>query len=185
MKRRVRLILLIGTNGTGKSHTTRKFIKSELANDGRALIVNPDADDWLDVPRIDIYKAGRLENFNGVVRHIWNGIEDLEQLQKYRNGLLVFEDCRAYLNAGVNDDIRRFLVRRRQRKIDIIVATHGFTETPPAFFTFAEYIVLFKTGDTVERRKDVIKDYQYVKKVKNVVDKEALENPHYYQIIEY
>lgn len=184
-KRQTKTIVLIGVNGTGKSTTARKFIKSELANGGRAIVINPDDDDWLDLPRIDIYKPNRLRDFNGVVKHVWNGIEDLTQLQKFKNGLIVFDDCRSYLDANTNTEIRRFFVRRRHRQIDILAVTHGFTETPPAFFTFANNIILFKTNDNINRRKDVLKDFDRVAEIKTNVDKQAMNNQHYFEIINY
>lgn len=184
MERPAKLIIVIGYNGTGKTTLVKKIIAAELKKqEGRALIVTPDDIEFQSLEyvhdrfpeRIKWYKGARkIIYFDGLLPIIANN---------YRNGLLVFDDCRAYLDAKVDQDLHNLLIRRRQKSIDIVAAGHGFTEIQPKLFTFASEIILFKTIDNIERRKNVLKDFEKMKAAQALVNNEAMKNPHYYKII--
>lgn len=188
MPRQTKRILIIGTNGTGKTTFARKIVDIELKRTaGRVLVVvAPDGADWLEFPRINIYKKGRLDEFSGGWRHIWKDKDDLEFLKHFKNGLLVFDDCRAYFDAKVNTNLQNFFIRSRQRQIDILSVAHGFTKVPPAFFAYATEIVLFKTRDAIQNRKnDLGNNYELLLAEKQHVDYMALKDIHYKKIIKY
>lgn len=183
--RKTKLINIVGTNGTGKTTLANEFIKKEIAKGGRALIVTPDDTDWLQYPRINIYSENRIENFDGAMRHIWNDKEDLKIISRFKNGLLIFDDCRAYFSASLNEELHKLLIRRRQKQIDIIAISHGFTEIPPKFFTFSTEIIIFKTTDNIMKRRNDIKRFDDVQKMSFFVNYKAEKEPHFYTIIKY
>ena len=98
-------------------------------------------------------------------------------------GMVLFDDCRAYFTAALDNDLHALLIRRRQKMIDIMVAGHGFTEVPPKFFTFATHYALFKTIDNIERRKNVIQNYEVMRQAQARINARAEKEPHYFEII--
>ena len=187
MARQTKRILIIGTNGTGKTTFASEIVQAEIERTGgRALIVTADDSDWLRYPRINIYKENRLDEFTGAWRHIWQNKKDLEYLKFFKNGLLVFDDCRSYFDAKTDTALQSFLIRSRQRQIDILTIAHGFTKVPPAFFTYATEIVLFKTRDGIQNRKNDLGDnYESLAKWKAFVDYNAEKDKHFKKIIKY
>jgi len=183
-ERAAKLILVIGYNGTGKTTIVKKLIAAELKKpEGRALVVTPDDIEFQSLEfvhdrfpeRIRCYKGARkIVYFNGLLPII---------ADNFRNGLLVFDDCRAYLTASLEQDLHNLLIRRRQKSIDIIAVGHGFTEIPPKLFTFSSEIILFKTIDNIDKRKNVLNEFEVMKEAQEKKKKKAHTNPHYFEIL--
>jgi energy-coupling factor transporter ATP-binding protein EcfA2 len=196
-QRQPKLIIILGTNGTGKSTLVKKLVANEIKNpDGQVLIVVPDEMEWPSIPyintrfpnRIDSYvKARKTVFFDGLIEVIRD---------KFRYGMVVFDDCRTYFRAMTDQDLEGFLIRRRQQMADIIVVAHGFTKVPPAFCAYATEYILFKTRDNIKKRKDVIENYDEMFEAKQRVNYRAddtqkawtksgkiADNPHYFEII--
>ena len=151
--------------------------------DGRALVVTPDDIEWPSLEFVHDRFPERIAWYKGARKIIYfDGLLPIIA-DNYRKGLLIFDDCRAYLTASLDLDLHNLLIRRRQKSIDIIAVGHGFTEIPPKFFTFASEIVLFKTIDNIQKRKNVIKDFDLMAQAQAEVNEKALTNPHHYQII--
>ena len=107
----------------------------------------------------------------------------LDRLEYFRRGILVFDDCRAYLHAATDDRVRQLIIRRRQRMVDVLAVGHGFNEVPPVFFTFASEIILFRTTDNVARRRDCLRDYPLMAAAQARVNRRAARQPHYFEVI--
>ena len=84
LNRPTKLIIVIGTNGTGKTTILDQFIKVESK---KSLVVAPDDKDWLHVPLIyDISKE--TFQYTGVKRRIWENNLDLDYIVSFfANGL--------------------------------------------------------------------------------------------------
>lgn len=183
--RETQLINIIGAPRTGKTTIAKDLVKNEISNNGRALVVTPDDTDWLDLPRINIAQDGRIENFRGAVRHVFQDSKDWIYLNKFKNGLLVLDDCRMYLEAKMSPDVKRIFGRRRHYQRDIITITHGFTEVPPKVFTFSTHIILFKASDNIIGRRSVINDFDKVQEMTKRVELKSKTDPHYFEIFKY
>ncbi len=180
--RRTKLILIIGFNGTGKSTFVQKLIDSYLSQNKRSLICTPHDVEWLQYD--DIKDNKDIVNFTDVKKKFIFDDTDLDNVIEYfRRGLLVFDDCRAYLPDHTTQSIKKLMISRRQRMIDIVAVAHGFTDVPPKFFTYASEIVLFNTNDNISSRKGVLKNFQFMEKQKAEIDKIAETKPHYYRIL--
>lgn len=178
-------IVILGYNGTGKTTLVKKMITNELKKDkARILVVTADDIEFPTIPMVHPKFPWRVGSYVGVRKIIYqDGL--LEIIQKnFRNGLLIFDDCRAYLGPTVEIDLHNLLIRRRQKEIDIVAVGHGFTEVPPKFFTFASEYILFKTVDNIYRRKNVIRNFDIMKEAQERVNSKAEGDPHYYEIIE-
>ena len=178
------LTLVLGRNGCGKSTKVAQIISAFVKAGGRALIVMPDDMEWNKIPYIDVTNSEFMSQFKGVRKTIFLKGETLENIRDhYSHGLLVFDDCRSYLNASVEMELHYLLIRRRQRHINTIAVAHGFTEVIPKLFTFANNIILFGTSDRIEKRKDCIKDFDRMQAAKKRIDAKSLTNRFYSEII--
>ena len=196
MQRETKQTIVLGYNGTGKSTLVRKIItaytshKQTLAPEkGRkALIITPDASEWNDMPETSLLRPSDFE-FEGVRRYIWTFIrkDDLaamERLRKwYFDGMLIYDDCRSYLQANTNDWLKYLYIRRRQKMIDLMLVTHGFTDVPPQAFTNCSDLFLFKTVDNIDRRKNELINYDEILQQQAEVNRKAETNKHYYKRI--
>ena len=188
--RNPKFVILLGTNGTGKSTFAKRMIDAKLkSRHNRVFIITPHANEWLEIESIDINKP--IPNFKGIRKILVTDGEILEKLSdpmSFRNGLILFDDCRIFLNARLQSDMNSMLISIRQRSVDIIAAAHGFTQMPPAFFPFANEIVLFKTKDSVKLRKNNILEFDQVMEMQKRVNDKAGKDPmndnfHYYEIL--
>jgi len=177
-------IIVLGTNGTGKTTLVKQLVCSELKKkDSHILLVVPDDMEWNSIDYVHPKFPNRIENYVGVRKVIYyDGILDVIR-DKFKNGLLIFDDCRAYLKNSLDSELHGILIRRRQQMIDIVAVGHGFSEVPPKMFTFATHYALFKTIDNIKRRMNVIQNYDEMKEAQLRINEKAITNPHYNEII--
>ena len=177
-------IIVLGTNGTGKTTLVKKLVLNELKKkDSHILVVVPDDMEWDSLQYVHPKFPHRIEHYVGARKIIYEpGLLDIIR-ERFRNGLIVFDDCRAYFDASLDRDLHSLLIRRRQQMIDIIAVGHGFTEVPPKMFTFATHFGMFKTIDNIDRRKNVISNFEEMKEAQKRINEKAKEDPHYFEII--
>ena len=182
--RKAKMIIILGTNGTGKTTYVNNLLHYMLDVTGeRSLVVTRHDTEWEAYPNNSLELAKDYQ-FSGIHKHFfrtgsWN------KIVKFAKGTLVLDDCRMYIRPNLIEEVENLLISRRQKEFDIILVAHGFTQVPPAFFTFATEIILFKTTDNIQRRRDVLKDYDRVVKEQQEVNRKAEKNPHYKKIIKY
>jgi len=183
MNRATKLSIILGYNGTGKTTLTKKIVMHELRHKRRALIITPDDIEWPTIEMVHPRFPERIREYVGARKIIYEpGILPIIS-NNYRNGILIFDDCRAYLTASLDSDLHNIMIRRRQKMMDIIAVGHGFTEVPPKFFTFASEIILFRTIDNIDMRKPIIRNFEQMKAAQIRINKAAQTNPHYYEVI--
>lgn len=179
-------IIFIGTNGTGKTSALKRLVVAELKKkDSHVLIVVPDDMEWNMVPFVNARFPERIKNYVGARKIIYfPGLLKIIS-DNFREGLLIFDDCRSYFRAQTDPDLLDILIRRRQKMLDVCAVGHGFSQIPPAFFTFSTHIVLFRTTDSIKKRKDDLKDFERMQEAQARVNKEAETKPHYNEIIKF
>lgn len=182
-ERATKLTIILGYNGTGKTTITKKIVLHELKKKRRALIITPDDIEWPTVEMVHPKFPHRIREYVGARKMIYQpGILEIIS-ENFRNGLLIFDDCRAYLTASLDADLHNIMIRRRQKMMDIIAVGHGFTEVPPKFFTFGSELILFRTIDNIEKRKPVIRNFEAMKAAQIRINQRAETNPHYSEVI--
>lgn len=191
MQRPTKQTIILGYNGTGKSTLTRAIVENYVSKPGRkALIITPDSAEWTDYPETELKKPSDFK-FEGVRRYIWTFInkDDQAAMERLRNfyfdGFLAFDDCRSYLMASTNDWLKYLYIRRRQKKIDLLLIAHGFTDVPPQAFTNCSDLFLFRTVDNIVRRKDELRNLEEMMEHQRRINEKAETNPHYYERIKF
>jgi energy-coupling factor transporter ATP-binding protein EcfA2 len=182
-----KFFIVMGTNGTGKTTTIKDFVAAELRKPGgRVLILTPDASEFINVPEVSADFPERLQRYSGARKILTTKSNAASTLQliydHYREGLLVFDDCRAYFKAATLDILETVLVRRRMMMVDIIAVGHGPNKIPPAFFAYATHFVLFKTTVPMRCRKDELDNIEYWETVQQNINQKANSDPHYKEI---
>lgn len=183
-QRAAKLTVILGTNGTGKTTLLEQILTS---TPDKSLVITPDDAEWRKYDEVELTTADDYL-YQGIRRHIFNPNKKtgtLSRLHLFKIGKLVFDDCRSYLKAATDDIIHALLIRRRQRMVDVFAVGHGFNEVPPVFFTFPSEIILFRTVDNIDRRKDCLKDFDKMKQAQLRVNQKAETEPHYYEVIKF
>jgi GTPase SAR1 family protein len=170
-------MIIIGTNGTGKTTFLRELLESSPR---RTLAVDPDGMEWDDYTTIPIERTGDLKD-GAKARVIAPQGAEFQYLMDLVNANLILDDCRYYVKPMIEGEIRKTLVRRRQRALDIFAVAHSFNEIPPTFWVFATHIVLFKTTDNLARKKENMPRFEQIKEIASAVNSSS--DPHHYEII--
>lgn len=63
-------------------------------------------------------------------------------LNEFKNGLLVFDDFRNVFPSDRDHDLRSFLRRRRQKRLDVIFSCHSPLEFPPSYWDYIQRMVI-------------------------------------------
>ena len=176
------LFIILGYTGTGKTTYSKQIIEKYVENRDRILIVTPHDIEFNEFEQIDVTDTG-FYKFSGVRRHI----ADADSLaligdnkNHFRNGLLILDDARHFIDSRVSRELHQLLISRKQRGLDIIAAAHGFTEVPPKLFTFCSHILLFKTADNINMRKNVIRNFEHLKEAQQRINDHS--DFHYHEI---
>ena len=175
-------IIVVGTNGTGKSTFAKKLIDTKINSGGRALIITNHLNEWTDVEEINITKTKEIHSFTGIRRTIIRP-EQFPLLMNFHSGLLLLDDSRRFLTANIGASIDELQISRRQKMLDIVVVAHSFNKIPPGFFAYATHYVIFKTIETAKKRSAYLFDIDTVLEHESRVNKKAQTNPHYKEII--
>lgn len=186
--RPAKMIMIIGANRTGKT----TLLKQILAMSGqRALVITPDYTEWneKDQEGLDKYPLTPLLTrndyvFDGIRRHIFEK-RTLTAVSAFKKGIVVFDDCRTYLDDRTDQAIHNLMIRRGQREVDFIAVTHSFSEMPRRFFSFTSDIFLFQTKDNIDMRRGVVQNIDELRKIQTKVNQIARTNPHFYTHIKY
>jgi len=180
--RNAQQLIIVGTNGTGKSTFAKKLIDKKVSVGGRALIITNHLNEWQEVEMIDIQKTKEVHNFTGIRRSVIRP-EQFKFLLSFHSGLLLFDDARRFLTSNISSEIDSLQISRRQKMLDIVVVAHSFNKIPPGFFAYATHYIMFKTVETARKRSSYLFDIEEVLKVETSVNKKAQTNPHYFEII--
>jgi GTPase SAR1 family protein len=186
MSRKTHQIIIVGTNGTGKTTLLAELVKNANNTGRRALIITPDPVEWQNVEEIQPdSNLLRQNGFTGVRKIVYySESETLKPISDhYFDGLLIFDDCRAYFGSQTLPTLKNIFIRRRQYMRDIIIVGHGFTDIPPQYYTYTTMFILFKTVDNIIKRKNTISNFDEVKRITEKVKQKAKTNPHYKEII--
>lgn len=158
--RQQEMIILFGTNGTGKTTVMLNAAVDYLiqnADYGKRVLccIPDDSERKFDSIEEIMPDTESLHNFYGIKKLICEDLKvftDLYQAYTTKgaapyNGLMVFDDIGTILNRRP-EQVLKFFKRRRQMNVDLFFNFHSLTtDMPRAFIGYATRIILFKTND--------------------------------------
>jgi Cdc6-like AAA superfamily ATPase len=178
--------MIVGLNGTGKTTIEKELVKHFLSKNHRALIITPYSDEWTEYPKIEDTPE-QLKSFRQAARIVAtpeNGDELIMSLYyNYKNGLLVLDDMRIFVDSRVSKYLENIMVDRRHRKVDVIAVAHSFETIPKAFYRYGNIIFLFKTSGKINDRKRELVNPEEFERAQVEVNQAAETNPHFFKII--
>lgn len=178
-------MVILGKKGTGKTTYIKRLINKSLEAKRRVLVVTPNFDDFQGIPLVHPNYPHRVATYKGARKIVC--VADKKAIDEickdFRHGLLVFDDCRAYIDDKPSTYLKAMLISARHYDVDIIAVGHGFTTVPPQFFAYATHFMVFATTDNPINRKNNVRDYPTVEGTVKYVNHQALSDPHFYAII--
>lgn len=181
-----KLILIIGVNGTGKTTVEAELVNHFLSKNHRALIVTPNPDEWTQYPDVKS-DAKSLSSFVKAARILANPFNNdtivTDLYTGYKNGLLVLDDMRVFVDNRVDKFLEAILIDRRHRNVDILAVAHSFETMPKSFYRYANTIILFKTSGKINDRKKELVNPEAFEAAQIRVNEKAETDPYYYEII--
>ena len=183
--REVYVMVVLGKKGTGKTTYIRRLINKALMVKRRVLVVTPNYDDFRGIPMVHPDYPQRVATYKGARKIVCVAEpKTIDEICKvFRHGMLVLDDCRAYIDDKPSIYLKNMLISARHYDVDIIAVGHGFTTVPPQFFAYATHFMVFATTDNPINRKRNVRNYPEVEATVNQVNHDALTDPHTFKII--
>ena len=177
--RTAKCICIVGKPGCGKTTISVNLMTAS----GCGLFVQPQPDNWTDRTIEADIKKKNLCHYRGIKHHIYRNDDDFLYIyNNFHNAMICLDDCRTYVSANFEySKVRLFLLRRRQRMLDVIFTAHGFSEIPPKLFTFITDYIIMPINDTPDKRKNCMSDEMLKLLTEAVVEvnEKGKEDPHY------
>jgi len=163
--------IVVGQKGVGKS-TKLATIAKQYHPSLKVLIIDVNGS-----PAYNAFKQVEPKDIVRLQKGIFRllGTPDMATLTtiatKFRDGLVIFEDCTKYISGAVHPSIKTFLVDHRMYNCDLIFTFHSLKRVPPFFWEMISYCVLFKTAEVFENptNKFRIPNYENMLKAFNEV----------------
>ena len=177
-------ILVLGTNGTGKTTQVARLMVDTIKRGGRVLVVMPDDMEYKNIDFVDFENPKAIKTFTGIKKTIYDPEYTTDNIVNHlTHCMIVLEDCMSYYGNNLPMNLHRMLIRRRQYHINTIAVGHGFSEMPPKFFSFSTDILLFLTLDNIKSRKNDIRNYPAMLAAKRRIDAQARTDRHYFEVL--
>jgi len=163
--------LMVGRKGTGKSTELAKIARDYARNNPkkRVLIIDVNGSPaYNDFPLLTPEQLqGWKESASLRIAKFYHSDHDVlfEMVSKFRNGMVVFEDCTKYIGSNPTGAVKMYLVDHRMWQVDLIFTFHSLHRVPKFFWEMTAYIVLKKTQDTeIRNQRGKIPNFQEVEK---------------------
>jgi hypothetical protein len=148
----------VGAPRTGKTTHVLKLIEESATARGVLIF---DVNNEEKYQRFPLMPLDKLQHWKktGIYRLFSDDDQAIIQaLYKWAyNCLIVFEDATAYIRPNVQDEIRKLLVSRRHRGLDMLFTFHSLNRVPPLLYEMTNYIVLGKTNDPLDQSSSISK----------------------------
>lgn len=170
-KRQPFISLILAANGTGKSYLALQQAKKQ----DRALIISKNGimANYQDYKVIKEPKE--LRDFTGIANYYTqeHSKEWLLNIRKYfRNGLLIFDDAKAYIkpNIDVTLGLADLLTDFRHISSDVIFVFHSPNQVPPAIYDHSKYVIVGYTKRLISNSRKELMKFEEIKEVQQKVN---------------
>lgn len=186
-QRERRFFLIVGSPGSGKSTYVANLIKNY--KNGNVCVFKHISN--YDDPALDFLPIKTERNWrqgaspHELVKFRMIGDESsyihaLDWIQgdapnKFRNGLLVIDDCTLFERDRITKQMKHLVTMRRHAgyRLDICLIYHGLTYLPIDQFTFVNTVVLFNTTDKINYKASRIPLDELIKGVETAKSNHA------------
>lgn len=144
------VITLIGATGQGKSPFIRNYIS------GKKCFVFDVQNEYGARTKYPGQKPVNLSNNVADPRSrfiIADTHEFIKLCAQKKNTICVFEEATMFFEGRTAEDMRRLIFSKFHSGNNYILVFHSINSVPPRLFEATDYIVLFKTGDDMNRVK--------------------------------
>jgi hypothetical protein len=152
------VIVSVGRPRTGKTTFNLQLIQAIAEQKGVLIFdLNGEAA-FKDFPVMPFDKLPGWKS-KGIYRIFHDDPEEfISAVRRYvYNAAVVFEDTTAYIDSSISDNLKRLLVDRRHRNVDMIFSFHSLRVIPPKLLDFTNYMIVGKTGDSEKYLKNLEK----------------------------
>lgn len=155
MQRDAQTTIIIGRNGTGKSTYCKKILDKLK---GKAIVVtyNGAPKIWRKYKEARIDDPKHMQKFQKGVRQVIAArYEDGRKnhtfkyiYKNFRNGTVIFDDCRGYINSNIDNDqyFRHLMLDFRHKMLDLFFVVHSPSDVPPRVWGFASTVFVGSTA---------------------------------------
>ena len=160
--------ILCGNRGVGKS---TYLIKGIEKHQKKVLIY--DLDDNEMYHQYQLITPDVLSRWKGGVKRIISPDTDLvlESITDHVwNSMIIFEDATKYIESDPPKTIRQLVIASKQRNLDILFTFHTYRSIPPKLLSWADALVVFKTGEDINQFKNKIPKFKQVQAVHQKVE---------------
>lgn len=152
-KRKTRLDLVVGINGTGKTTWIRQQV---VERQRKVLVLTPDEAEWRHLPKLTTPQE--IYSLQGPARYLCNNPQRIDDdialiARSFYGGSLILDDARAYIGCMTGQSTNYLYIRRRQYGVDIYLVAHALDQVPKQAFTYATFLHLFYTTGNIQYRK--------------------------------
>lgn len=208
MTRQAKLMILVGTNGTGKTSAMKKL----LAINERNLVLpsGPFDPGWNGYPALSARIDGYLPNPDNPRQQLPNPVVDelttfkgtkllhvtdrpiyfnavLDTHKGFQNGGLFLDDFRNYIltKGTLKSNVGELFRARRHKRLDIFMACHNWEDVSRDLVAFNPSFVIFKTTIPPTRNSvDKMANVEAFLAAVERVNRKAKENPYYCELFE-
>ncbi len=184
--------IVAGTNNTGKTRTVISII--EQLTTLRTLVLDPgEVKKWNSYPTLDLKN---ISTFTAIKK--WRPDTDLSKslrekggkmlqfvINHYQTGVLVVDDARMIVDAGLSDAMVQLTVKRKNNELITFLIFHSLGQVPPRVYDHSTHIMLFQTSDNKSKWWDKVPgDQKIYEQWINRVNERASATPGYFEILE-
>lgn len=101
---------------------------------------------------------GYYRCFGDDVRPIENAL-----MKHARNTVVLVEDASEYMEGNLTEEQKKFILRRKQRNLDLIYMFHMFGMVPPKIYALVNHIYILRTLDKPQGSSEKIPAIELVK----------------------
>lgn len=182
----VKLICIVGTNGTGKTYLANEFVKNELGKGGKVLIITSHDNEWTQFEELgtfnDFHSGGRR-----IVMYPDEENETIRRVsEKFFKGLLVMDDCGGYLGNNPPKFFKQLMINRKQLMMDILFTAHSLRDLPKAIFAYNPVLIMKNTTAGIEGREKILASNGALETVEKAIKEikiKSKKDPYYHKKI--
>lgn len=120
-----------------------------------------------------------VDGTTGYYRCFGDDVQPIESalMTDARNAVVIVEDASEYMEGKLTEEQKRFILRRKQRNLDLIYMFHMFSMVPPKIYGLVNYIYILRTLDSPRQSSEKIAAYERVREAYERIQKSKEEFP--------